>query len=622
MKNEINHLTIKRKYPIGAEVIDDELNFRIWAPSHKNAQLIIEYPHSETIEMQPEENGYFSAAIKNLEKKTLYRFKFPGNNTFFADPASRFQPKGPLGPSQVVEPSLFKWTDSKWRGANSKNQIIYEMHIGTYTPEGTWRAATAELEELANLGITVVEVMPVSDFLGEFGWGYDDICLFAPSRLYGEPEDLAAFVDAAHKLNLGVILDIVYNHLGPGSFIEQFSDYYFSTKTSEWGKCLNFDGPHNKPVRDFFIANALYWIQEYHFDGFRFDAVQQIHDSSEKNIIADIVDNCRDAAKDKSLYIIAENELQDVKLLDCGIEGLWNDDFHHSITVALTGKNDAYYSDYLGTAGEIVSALKYGYIYQGQFSKWQQKRRGTWSRGIDKHKFVCYIQNHDQIANSVSGLRINKLISDAKNRAAAALLLLGPWTPLVFQGQEFNASAPFLYFANASATINTDRKKFLEQFPTIKKQEIKNFMTNPADENTFLKSKLNLEERYSNYKIYRLFQDLINLKKTDEIFLLQGQCDIDDAVLNDNAFIVRFLKKDKGRLMIVNFGKAIFCSPASQPLFAAYKNYQWEIMFSTDKPEYGGDGFPEIESVDGWYIPAECTMVFELKKMVNEKIDP
>jgi maltooligosyltrehalose trehalohydrolase len=615
MKNETDRLTIKRKYPIGAEIIDDELNFRIWAPANKNAELIIEHPHSESIEMQHEENGYFSATIKKLDEKTLYRFKFPDSETLFPDPASRFQPQGPKGPSQIIETSLFKWTDLDWPGANSKNQIIYEMHIGTFTKEGTWRAAAAELQELANLGITVIEIMPIADFLGEFGWGYDGICLFAPWRLYGEPEDLVEFINTAHKCNLAVILDIVYNHFGPGSFIEKFSESYFSTKSTEWGKCINFDGPKSEYVRKFYIANALYWIQEYHFDGFRMDAAQQIHDSSQKNIIAEIVENCRQAAGEKSLYIIAENESQNVKLFGYGVDGMWNDDFHHSINVALTGKNEAYYSDYLGTAEELVSALKFGYIYQGQFSKWQQQRRGTWSRNIDKNKFVCYIQNHDQIANSVSGLRINKLISDAKNRAATAFLLLGPWTPLIFQGQEFNASTPFLYFANASLSIDKDRKNFLEQFPTIKKQETKDVMDDPSDENTFLKCKLNLVERKLNNKFYSLFNHLINLKKTDEIFSLQGQCDIDDAVLNDNAFVIRFLKKENGRLLIVNFGKAIFCSPASQPLFAPYKDYHWDVVFSTESLEYGGDGFPEIESVDGWYIPPECTLVLELKKM-------
>lgn len=617
MENETNHLTIKRKYPIGAEIINDEINFRIWAPSNKYAELLIEHPYFKSIEMQPEENGYFSADIEKINEKILYRFGFPNHTATFADPASRFQPQGPKGPSQVIDTALFQWTDSQWQGVISENQIIYEMHIGTFTSEGTWLAATAELKELANLGVTIIELMPIADFLGDFGWGYDGIFLFAPCRLYGPTDDLLNFIDTAHKYKLAVILDVVFNHLGPGNFIENFSNNYFSSRNCEWGKAINFDGPDSEHVREFIISNALYWIKEYHFDGFRIDATQQIYDTSAKNIMTEIIDDCRQAAVERNLYIIGENEPQDIKLFNYGFDSLWNDDFHHSMIVALTGKNEAYYSDYTGTAAELLSAVKYGFIYQGQFSKWQQQRRGTWSKHLEKFKFICYLQNHDQVANSGFGLRINKLVSPSKNRAALAFLILGPWTPLIFQGQEFNACTPFLYFANASPTIDEDRKKFLDQFPTLNKQEIKNIMANPADEATFMKSKLNLDERFLHNKFYNLFKDLIKLKKTDELFSLQGLCDVDGDVLNDSALILRFLTKENGRLLIVNFGKTINCSPASQTLFAPYNQCQWELIFSTEAPEYGGGGLPPIESEEGWYIPAECAIVFRTGKKIE-----
>ena len=292
---------------------------------------------------------------------------------FYPDPASRFQPDGPHGPSCIVDPTKFRWSDAEWPGLKLKGQIIYEMHIGTFTREGTWRAAAEQLSELARIGITVIEMMPVADFPGRFGWGYDGVDLFAPSHLYGTPDDLRAFIDRAHSLGLGVILDVVYNHFGPdGNYLGVFSDdYLLRGKGHEWGDLINFDGPNSGPVREFFITNGRYWIEEFHFDGFRFDATHAIRDQSKEYIIGAVGRAAREAADSRSIILVAENDLQEAKMTrpqnegGDDLDGMWNDDFHHSAIVALTGQNVGYFSDYSGKPQEFISAAKYGFLVSG-----------------------------------------------------------------------------------------------------------------------------------------------------------------------------------------------------------------------------------------------------------------
>ena len=321
----------------------------------------------------PERDGYFSGLLP-ATPGALYRFRLDGKNAY-PDPVSRFQPEGPHGPSQVVDPSRFVWTDQAWRRCGREGQIVYEMHIGTFTREGTWDAAIKELPALADLGVTVLEVMPVADFPGRFGWGYDGVYLFAPTRLYGTPDDLRRFVERGfHALGVGVILDVVYNHLGPdGCYLGEFAAAYFTERyKNEWGEALNFDGDDAEPVREYFSANAGYWIDEFHLDGLRLDATQQIFDKSPEHVLTAIGKKVRAAAKGRATIIVAENEVQEVRLVrpidqgGYGLDMLWNDDYHHSAVTVLTGHNEAYYTDYLGTPQEFVSAAKWGYLYQGQ----------------------------------------------------------------------------------------------------------------------------------------------------------------------------------------------------------------------------------------------------------------
>jgi hypothetical protein len=340
--------SLLRRFAWGAEVQDRITSFRVWAPESTRVELELE--EGPSVSMDSEPGGYFSTTAE-APAGTLYRFRIDGKGPW-PDPASRYQPDGPFGPSMVVD-SSFAWTDATWKGVPEGPHVVYEAHIGTLTVPGTYDAARGVLPHLADLGVTILQILPVSDFSGSFGWGYDGVNLWAPTRLYGTPDDLRQLVDDAHRLGIGVILDVVYNHIGPeGSFLQQFSCSWFTDRyENEWGEAINFDGENSGPVRDFFIANAAYWIREFHFDGLRLDATQSIHDASRPHVLAEITDAVRAAAGDRRTWIVAENEPQDVIQLRStgsggyGMDALWNDDFHHAAIVALTGRHDAYYSD-------------------------------------------------------------------------------------------------------------------------------------------------------------------------------------------------------------------------------------------------------------------------------------
>jgi maltooligosyltrehalose trehalohydrolase len=447
----------RRRLPLGAETIDaSSAHLRVWAPNARRVR--VETDAGQLTALVAHDGGYFSGVVP-AAAGSLYGFKLDDDEKLYPDPASRFQPDGPHGPSQIVDPRAFAWTDQRWAGATIEGQIIYEMHVGTFTVAGTFAAATEQLPELARLGITMIELMPVAEFEGRYGWGYDGVDLYAPSHLYGSPDDLRRFVNTAHQHGVAVILDVVYNHLGPvGNYLRAFSSAYFTDRYhNEWGDAINFDGPDAGPVRELFIENAGYWIDEFHFDGLRLDATQQIFDGSAEHVVTAIGRRAREAAGRRRVVIIAENEPQDTRLVrpidegGRGLDALWNDDFHHSAMVALTGRAEAYYSDTRGEPQEFVSAAKYGYLFQGQHYDWQRKRRGTPAWGLPPSAFVVFLQNHDQVANSARGLRGDRLTSPGRWRAMTALTLLMPGTPMLFQGQEFSASAPFLYFADFEA---------------------------------------------------------------------------------------------------------------------------------------------------------------------------
>ncbi len=519
-----------RRLAVGAEVQADGLtHFRVWSSDHGKVELLLEGSPAmagqspRALLMTPEEGAYFALSTP-APPGTLYWFRLD-DGLPLPDPASRFQPLGPEGPSQVIDPASFAWTDDTWKGVLLSGQVLYEMHVGTFTPEGTWAAAARELAELARLGVTLLEVMPVADWPGEFGWGYDGVCLFAPTRLYGAPDDFRAFVDQAHRVGIGVMLDVVYNHFGNhGCSIQQFSrDYFSDSHANEWGSPVNFDGRNSGPVREFYLANARYWIDEFHLDGYRVDATQAIFDDSPEHILAQITATARAAAGQRSIVMLGESEQQDTRLVrpiargGFGMEAMWNDDFHHSAMVRLTGRNEAYYTDYLGSASEFISLLKWGFLYQGQHYSWQNSRRGTPAFDLAPPTFVHYLQNHDQVANSAGGDRIDRLTSPARLRAMTALMLLMPETPLLFQGQEFAASTPFCFFLDSppdrAPAVAKGRARFLSQFRSLAMPEAQQRLPDPADPATFGQCKLKLEERETHRHVYALHQDLLRLRR-------------------------------------------------------------------------------------------------------------
>jgi maltooligosyltrehalose trehalohydrolase len=612
--------TLQRRLPVGAEVSQEGAHFRVWAPRCKRAAIVLE--HGGSFALDPEPGGYFSGLVTSARNGTLYRFSLDGSGMLYPDPASRFQPLGPHGPSQIVDSSLFQWSDSSWEGIRIQGQIIYEMHIGTFTPQGTWRAARAHIGELSDLGISLIELMPVADFPGAFGWGYDGVNWFAPTRLYGTPDDLRAFVDAAHAHGLGVILDVVYNHFGPdGNYLKHFSSEYFTARYgNEWGDAINFDGPGSGPVREFVTSNACYWITEFHLDGLRLDATQQMYDSSPEHIIAEIVRRSRVCAGRRHIVLIGENEAQQAKLAlpagqgGYGLDALWNDDYHHSWRVALTGRNEAYYSDYQGSPQELISSGKWGFLYQGQYYSWQKKKRGTAAFDLKAAAFVNYIQNHDQVANSARGERLSLLTSPGRLRAATLVLLLLPGTPMLFQGQEFGSLRPFLYFADhypdLASSVQAGRAAFLDQFPSIREAGTHFVPGRPHDREVFECAKLDQHERQSHVEMLALHRDCIRLRREDEVFRQQRSDWMHGAVLGPEAFVLRFFGGDHGdRLILANLGRDLNLFPAPEPLLGSREHMSWARLLSSDDPRYGGSSRSPVNRQGIWNIPGHSAVV-------------
>jgi len=611
----------RRRLPIGVEPIDARTaHVRVWAPRPGRVEVVTE--SGERTALVRDGDGYF-AGVFTASPGDRYRFKLDDDEKLYPDPASRFQPDGPHGASEIVDPRTFAWTDQSWEGPQIDGQIVYEMHVGTFTPAGTWAAAAKELQELARIGVTMIEVMPVAEFDGRFGWGYDGVDLYAPTHLYGSPDDFRGFVDTAHGCGVAVILDVVYNHLGPvGNYLRAFSPAYFTDRyDNEWGDALNFDGPDAAPVREFFTTNAGYWIEEFHLDGLRLDATQQIYDRSPEYIVTAVGRRAREAAGRRHIVIVAENEPQDTRLVrpiadgGSGLDALWNDDFHHSAMVALTGRSEAYYSDTRGEPQELISAAKYGYLFQGQYYYWQQNRRGTAAWDLSPSAFVVFLQNHDQVANTARGLRGDKLTSPGRWRAMTALLLLSPGTPMLFQGQEFAASTPFLYFADfepeLAAAVRKGRGEFLTQFPSVAELVHGNVLADPGDPKTFSQCTLNLAERETHAAAYALHVDLLRVRREDSAFCLQRPGGVDGAVLAPSAFALRFFTPDHldDRVLIVNLGPDIHRTSYAEPLLAPPPNADWMCRWSSEDAAYGGCGTPDLWPDGTWVIPSECALV-------------
>jgi maltooligosyltrehalose trehalohydrolase len=571
--------------------------------------------------LRAEEGGYFSGEAA-VGAGTRYRFRLAEKPDLYPDPASRFQPEGPHGPSEVIDPAAFAWTDHDWGGCRIEGQIVYELHVGTFTRQGTWQAAREQLPRLADLGISLIEVMPVADFPGTFGWGYDGVNLFAPTRLYGRPDDFRTFVDRAHALGLGVILDVVYNHLGPaGNYLPLFAPAYFSSRhKTDWGAAINFDGPDAGPVREFFLTNAAYWIAEFHLDGLRLDATQTIFDDNPgEHILAAVARVTRAAAQGRAVVLIAENEPEHTQLVrpldqgGYGLDALWNDDFHHSARVAATGRKEAYYTDYRGRPQEFISTVKYGPLWQGQWYTWQKQPRGTPAFGVPPAAFVNFLDNHDQVANSALSLPLSTRMTGSQFRTLTALLLLSPGTPMLFQGQEFASSAPFYFFADHQADladkVARGRRKFMAQFASLADPHTAPPFPVPHDRATFERCRLDEKEREQHGWAIALHRDLIALRRHTPAFAAQRAGAVDGAVLGEEAFVLRFFSPEGDRLLLINLGRELHLEVMPDPLLAPPAGQEWQLLWSSEDPRYGGEGIPQPSLARCWVLPAHSATV-------------
>ena len=606
---------------LGATLTDKGVHFRTWAPAQKAVAVVID--HGPEVAMSKEAGGYFSVHVP--EARTGQRYWFKLKEGLRPDPLSRFQPEGPLGPSEIVDPDSYQWTTKHWRGAPALHRnVFYEMHIGTFTREGTWRAAARHLAALVEIGVTTLEVMPISEFSGRFGWGYDGVDLFAPTRLYGTPDDAKHFIDTAHGLGLAVILDVVYNHFGPvGNYLRDFTPTVFG-KPGDWGDTINYDGEGSAPVRAIMIANVSYWIAEFRFDGLRFDATHGIHDSSDEHILSEMCAAARAAAGDRNIVLVGETEPQDTRLLRGsgayrdGLDAIWNEDWHHSAFVALTGRRQAYFTDYYGTAGEFASMARHNTLYQGQWYSWQQQPRGGFAIGLPSSNFVAFLENHDQVANTGLGERLFHYVDLAKWRTLTTLLLAGPQLPLLFQGVEFGSPAPFVYFADhegeLGAAVRKGRLEFLTQFPSLATEAMQTLIKDPSDESGFRESVLRHDVREAfNDRARALHRDLLRLRRTDAVLSRLGTADItvETCAPSSHVVLLRYRSTDGERLIVANLGHDLVSS-MNDALYAPTPGHTWKTIWSSEDPQYGGGGTAATIDKGQWALSGFSALILEM----------
>jgi maltooligosyltrehalose trehalohydrolase len=625
-------MAVRRRLPIGTEVAGDGAHVRVWAPGHDKVTVVIAEARSErAVVLERERGGYHAAHVPGLTAGRRYWFRLGDDAARYSDPASRYQPEGPLGPSEVVDPSTFAWTDAAWRGIAPERHVLYELHIGTFTPEGTWEAASQWLDYLADVGITTLEVMPVADFAGRHNWGYDGVNLFAPTRRYGTPDDMRRFVDRAHARGLAVILDVVYNHFGPaGNHLFAFSPAYRSAELGEWGDAFNYDGEGSDGARELVVANAGYWIHEFHLDGLRLDATQAMNDRSSEHVLVALARRAREAGRGRSIFLVGENEPQDAGLLapPVGLDAVWNDDFHHSMRVAATGVIDGYMHDYRGTPQEVISAIKRGFLFQGQFYPWQHNPRGTSTRGIARNRFVHFLENHDQVANLGFGERLSVVADPATLRALTAVLLLAPALPLLFQGQEHGATQPWQFFVDHGeplcAEVRSGRARFMMQFARLATAEGQAALADPGAEATFRACVLDPRDRRLDAPLVALHRDLLQLRRDDPAFTDPRPEALDGAVLSEHTLALRYLQDDprRDRLLLVNLGPTFARPGIAEPLIAAPAGSGWRVVWSSEDPRYGGHGTPPPFDRARIAIPARSALVLAPEPGATLRVEP
>jgi malto-oligosyltrehalose trehalohydrolase len=549
--------------PFGAELqADGKVRFRLWAPPHRQIQIELD---GEARAMQPVPEGWHELVTDRARAGTRYRFVLP-DGLRVPDPASRYQPEDVHGPSEVVDPGAYLWRDAGWRGRPWEEAVVYELHIGAFTPEGTFRAVIGKLDHLVALGVTAIEIMPIGDFPGRRNWGYDGVLPYAPDSSYGRPDDVKALVDAAHARGLMVLVDVVYNHFGPeGAYIYPIARQTFTDRhKTPWGAAINFDGPESGPVREFVIHNALYWIEEFHFDGLRLDAVHAILDDSRRHLLEELAERVRVAAPGHHTHLILENEENQAKRLTRDENGQprwytaqWNDDVHHGLHVAASGETKGYYADYKGDTEKLGRALAEGFAFQGELMPYRGRPRGEPSANLPPTAFVVFIQNHDQVGNRAFGDRVTDFASTAAVRAIAAVYLLLPQIPMLFMGEEWGAIQPFPFFCdfapNLADAVRKGRRDEFARFPEFQDPKTRERIPDPMAEETFASAKLGWEDiaRAPHAGWLDWYRRVLATRHAEIVPILAG---IREAgryeVLGDGAVVVRWRLGEDGVLVL------------------------------------------------------------------------
>jgi maltooligosyltrehalose trehalohydrolase len=573
---------------VGPNPTEDGCVFILWAPTAKRAQLRLISPSEDTIPMQKDSRGYFRVDVDGIRPGARYFFRI-NDETDLPDPASRYQPEGVHGPSEVVN-AAFPWTDSSWFGIPLRDYIIYELHVGTFTAEGTFDAVIPHLAELKELGVTALEIMPVAQFPGERNWGYDGVGFYAVQNSYGGPAGLKRLVDAAHQHGLAMILDVVYNHAGPeGNYLGILAPYFTETYKTPWGPAMNFDGPNSGGVREFFLENALYWQDEFHFDALRLDAVHAIRDIGALPFLRELKQ--RTAAKSEQLnrrfHLIAETDLNAPRFVlppllgGYGCDAQWADDFHHCLHVLLTGEKSGYYEDYTGGLEQFAKIWREGYAFTGEYSPYRRARHGQPTDGISLRQFVVCAQNHDQVGNRMAGDRLSSLVDFESLKLAAGCVLLSPFTPLIFMGEEYGEPAPFQYM------VDHGDPELLKAVQKGRREEFASFawsgeVPDPASKATFDRSRLNqaLRQKGKHQKLLRFYQNLIRIRKEHRSITGAERRDLDVKV-RDEVLIVRYLRSPE-LLVIFSFNKTPVVVEDSEP------GDGWELLLDSSLKEWGG----------------------------------
>jgi maltooligosyltrehalose trehalohydrolase len=587
---------------IGARCFAGNLcSFMVWAKNASAVDLRLLGESERIVPMENVGHGYFRAEVENVRPGALYFFRI-NHATERPDPASRFQPEGVHGPSQVVDRS-FAWNDGHWFGLPLHKYIIYELHVGTYTADGTFEAIIAHLAELSDLGITAIELMPVAQFPGERNWGYDGAYPFAVQNSYGGPAGLKRLIDACHQQGLAVILDVVYNHLGPeGNYLADFAPYFTARYKTPWGLALNLDGPGSDHVRRFFLDNARYWITEFHIDALRLDAADQILDHSPAHFLAELSMEIHELRKElnRQIFLFPESAANDVRYIKSrelggyNLDAQWNDEFHHALRALLTDERTGYYRDY-GEFCQLVKAYTEGYVYSGQYSKYRDRRHGSSTRDIPAERFVVFSQNHDQVGNRALGRRLTELVSFEKLKLAAGAILLSPFIPLLFMGEEYAEEARFQYFISHSDSelIESVRKGRRDEFAAF---EWKIDPPDAQDEATFRRAKLHhqLRQQGRHRMLQEFYRELIRLRKALAPLaqLSKPHCEI-SAYDKQRVMLMRRWKGDQANLIFYNF------SDAEASLAAAIPAGDWRKIFDSAASKWDGPGARLPETLQG-----------------------